>query len=114
MQQGFCSPCYTPVARWTGCCATSTIPPFSKDIRLCLVWVRMRDGIVVSTDPNDPSFLRGTDGKLLAENPISGEFMQSSLKKSKKKNLNTLGSLDIIRQDTYEENDIEMMVRGFK
>ena len=107
----FCSPCYTPVARWTGCCATSTIPPFSKDIRLCLVWVRMRDGIVVSTDPNDPSFLRGTDGKLLTENPISGEFMQSSLKKSKKKDLNTLGSLDIIRQDTYEENDIEMMVR---
>ena len=34
-----------------------------------MVWVRFRDGIIVTTDPNDPSFLFGSDSKPLEDNP---------------------------------------------
>ena len=78
----------------------------------------MRDGIVATTDPNDPSFLKDSRGKVLEEKPISGEggtskFMHASLKMRSRSQAmdHPSDGLDIVRQASIDEVAIEMMVR---
>ena len=85
----------------------------TTDVTLGLVWVRLRDGILVATDPNDPSFLVTADGVLVTENPISGGSCKVNKdNKDNKKELKKPRSLGIVRQDSYGVEGIEMMVRA--
>jgi hypothetical protein len=109
------NPCHV-IPRVTRCCASKDgLPLGVQNISIGLVWVRMRDGILATTDPNDPSFLIGNNGQTVKEIPISGSFDVSHfMEKNLLNNTQTepIGStLQIVKQQSYDEHAIEMMVR---
>ena len=76
-----------------------------EDVGIGILWVRFRDGIIVPTDPGDPSFSFRSDGRVhdVEDLPASGPTAEGSGTATPK------GTLLSLRQETYDEGDIEMM-----
>ena len=100
------------------------------EIGIGLVWVRLRDGIVVATDQDDPSFLRTGDGVQIEVHPQTfidddqfqskkqqSKIQQSKIQQSKKQqdegekdSSSGEASLKVLRQPTIDDDGVKMMV----